>query len=730
MWRQHKKSQYGVRCSDNCNCVFDLPYLTATVLETKVKAKRKNEKSKWIRNKDPTGFVDNFAPKFLPMLQAEFPHEIPQQLLHRLLGMWEKHTRQRNFGLRCSDTCDCMEGWSQVFCEGRDQKQSSTETSTSHTTNEKMPDPGEQSMPATVLSGLASLDSREKEDSIGRKASPRVPKKRKAQAISSLISGLIPPSQTAHDESGTDGSGMHRPNNSNRVPKKKKKAAATSSEPELHTTGNGSLLRNIDESKTDGSGMNRANLSNRVPKKKKNAAATSSEPALHTTGSGLLRGLLKQEVPPSQAPIEESKTDGDGSGMHLTNLSNRVPKKKKNAAATSSEHDLHTTGSGLLRSLLKPEALPSQTAIDESRSDGNGSGMHHANRSNRVPKKKKNAAATSSEPKLHTTGSGLLQSLLQQEASTSKQLRSLNPPPSTQGRIDSSMESTTPADTWVTVDTKRAIRVEDLPKPILKNTDRGGGNAGKRKVQFGVSPINEFQFYEIGSKTTEFQIKPSEEVNKGTRALSTGSSKDQSSLHYHNDITLQVSDSPTSLSDAIQNKSFQDVLSYFESMKDSGAQSSERLKEVLRIVKDSLVSIDAELALKPRDEALRRQRRDFEFKNSFLKICINAAYALQIARSLKNWVRFEIVVTMLDEIELSDHAMLDGGENTLSAEVTATYVSRIHRCFCVVLLDTDVYRRPLIHSADLFICFKLFLSGSQLQRAFDESSIETGIVPA
>jgi hypothetical protein len=105
-------------------------------------------------------------------------------------------------------------------------------------------------------------------------------------------------------------------------------------------------------------------------------------------------------------------------------------------------------------------------------------------------------------------------------------------------------------------------------------------------------------------------------------------------------------------------------------------------------VKDYRVSIDAELALKPRDEALRRQRRDFEFKNSFLKICITAAHALQIARSLKNWVRFEITVAMIDEIELSDYARLEGGENTLSAEVTATYVSRINRCFCVALLDT------------------------------------------
>jgi hypothetical protein len=57
-------------------------------------------------------------------------------------------------------------------------------------------------------------------------------------------------------------------------------------------------------------------------------------------------------------------------------------------------------------------------------------------------------------------------------------------------------------------------------KPILKNVDSGGGNAGKRKVQFGVNPINEYRFYEISSKTTEFQTKPAEGVNKGTLALS------------------------------------------------------------------------------------------------------------------------------------------------------------------------------------------------------------------
>jgi hypothetical protein len=96
---------------------------------------------------------------------------------------------------------------------------------------------------------LSSLDTRQNEDSAASNL-PRVPKKRKAAALGSLISGLIPvhipPTQAATEESKTDGSGMLRANLSNRVPKKKKmNAAATSSEPDVHAIGSGSLLRSL-----------------------------------------------------------------------------------------------------------------------------------------------------------------------------------------------------------------------------------------------------------------------------------------------------------------------------------------------------------------------------------------------------------------------------------------------------------------------------------------------------
>jgi hypothetical protein len=647
MWRQHK-NQYGPICSDNCNCVFDLPLLTATVVETKVKAELKNPKSKWNKarilhgDKSPTGFVDSFAPKFLPMLKAEFPHESPKQLLHRLLGMWQQHLRQRNFGLYCNDTCTCIEGWCQVFRKGQVQ----------------MPDPGEQSKPAIALSGLSSVDSRQNEDSTLTNM-PQVPKKRKADSgVSSVDS-----------RQNEDSAASTLP----RVPKKRKVDSGLSSF---------DMRQNVDSTAS--------NLP-RVPKKRKAEALGS-----------LISGLIPVPVqlPPNQATNEESKTDG--SGMLRANLSNRVPKKKKiNAATTSSEPDVHAIGSGsLLRSLAKPEP--------------------------ELPKKSKKALPALANPQV-MIGQGEHKGQSSALQASSEILRSSNPHPSTGVGNGSRIEPTPPADTWVTVDTQRTIRIEDLPKPILKETDRGGSNAGKRRVQFGMDPIKEYRFYEIDSKTTEFQIKSSEGVTEGTLGLSTGSSKDLSPI-YHHDATLQVADSQASLSEIIRNKSFKDVLSFLENTKDSGARSSERLEEALRIVKDSLASIDAKLALKSRDEALRRQRRDFEFKKSFIKICINSAYALQFSRSLKNWVRFEIVVTMIDEIQLSDHAMLEGGESILSAEVTATYVSRINRRFCLALLDTDA-RLFLMHSANLFICSNFF-SGSKPQRAFAESSIETGIIQA
>jgi hypothetical protein len=547
MWRQHKKSQHGLSCDDNCTCVFELPYLTATVVEGKLKTERKNPQSKWKMprilpgNKSPTGFVDSFAPKFLPMLKVEFPHESPQQLLHRLLGMWQMHLRQRNFGMHCTVKCDCSEGWSQVFREGRVGKKPPTHTTNSHATNEKMSKQGEKRKSPSASSGLPSLDSRENEDSAPRN-SGRVPKKRKMPTLGSLISSLIPV-QSANDDSRTDGNGLQVTNNSNRVPKKKKKPLTDS------------------------------------------AAITSVESDLQTTGAGsLLRGLPKPEVSLGKKSKKALSARANVSGVDRPNLQTMVGHGEQNGQSGASQ-----TSSEILRSPFPTSSI------------------------------------------------GV--------------------------RNDPIVEPSPPADTWVTVDTQRAIRVEDLPKPILKDSDRGVA-AGKRRVLFDVNPIKEWRFYEIDSKTTEFQVK-STELSTGVLALSART--------YHHDASLRVPDSQASLSDTIRNKTFKDVLSFFKNTKDSGARSSERLNDALRVTKDSLRSIDAELASKPRDKVLCRQRRDFEFKNSFLKICINAAYTLQVARSLKNWVRFETVVTMIDEIELSAHGRLEGGENILSAEVTATY---------------------------------------------------------
>jgi len=119
MWNKHKKL-FGSKCDDSCECVFQIPLLTESV----VRHKFKKHDEKWENPLNlgiddyPVGFASNFTRKFLTKLKMEYPHENPQQLLNRLIGMWQVHTRTLIFGLDCKDECGCAEGWDLIFHRG------------------------------------------------------------------------------------------------------------------------------------------------------------------------------------------------------------------------------------------------------------------------------------------------------------------------------------------------------------------------------------------------------------------------------------------------------------------------------------------------------------------------------------------------------------------------------------------------------------------------------------
>ena len=111
MWQRHK-DRFGPACSPCCPCPLELDFLTSTVIDDMMK------KGKFAERPPDIGFSKRFAPKFMPLLRKEYPRETNEDLLTRLIRMWELHLKQQRFGTRCLDTCPCSEGWDFVFNKG------------------------------------------------------------------------------------------------------------------------------------------------------------------------------------------------------------------------------------------------------------------------------------------------------------------------------------------------------------------------------------------------------------------------------------------------------------------------------------------------------------------------------------------------------------------------------------------------------------------------------------
>lgn len=141
MWEKHKKL-YGTLCEDSCLCCFDVQILTENVVPEFMKTIEKknntfnasivnnsNTSSNKQRrhttqvndlkiNKSPLGFVNCFAPKFLPLLRDCYPSENPRLVLKRLENMWKIHLKYKGFGKQCRSSCPCLKGWESVFNRG------------------------------------------------------------------------------------------------------------------------------------------------------------------------------------------------------------------------------------------------------------------------------------------------------------------------------------------------------------------------------------------------------------------------------------------------------------------------------------------------------------------------------------------------------------------------------------------------------------------------------------
>ena len=123
MWRQHKE-KFGKTCDDNCPCVFSIDFLTSDVLRDKLKPNKNWNNPLGLKaDSAPVGFTRRFCTKFRDPLKSEYPGEKPMDILNRLYEMWQKHESTRSFGLKCTESCDCINGWETVFNRGLTEKE-------------------------------------------------------------------------------------------------------------------------------------------------------------------------------------------------------------------------------------------------------------------------------------------------------------------------------------------------------------------------------------------------------------------------------------------------------------------------------------------------------------------------------------------------------------------------------------------------------------------------------
>ena len=126
MWTQHKE-MYGEEhlCDGACKCWKKLKQLSKTVVEDYKEKEKKN-----IGSTQTAGIADRFAPRFLWLLNKEYPNLTSSALIQRMVEMWQLHRKNPTMGIYCTDNCKCHEEWEDYFCKGDIEKIKAKKTTT------------------------------------------------------------------------------------------------------------------------------------------------------------------------------------------------------------------------------------------------------------------------------------------------------------------------------------------------------------------------------------------------------------------------------------------------------------------------------------------------------------------------------------------------------------------------------------------------------------------------
>jgi hypothetical protein len=716
MWQQHKQ-KFGMSCSDDCRCVFDLPFLANTVISEKFKVESKKPDSNWrntctLRDGDDcVGFIGRFAAKFIPRLQKEYHDDPPPQLLRRLIAMWEVHRRNRNFGLECRDACDCSEGWDLVFRRGLIPSEDKVETAS-------QPGAGRNDSRRPLLDSAPLR--RKKAGASGSSSLIDHP----TPSTENLIEGkavLNPRALDTADKSKLPGRNepeSKRPGDeeilsSHSLPGTKKRRvdpSATLVGSETMAYGDGYL--DIDKQSVSSSDDHRRSISTKESfiQRKQNESEAFSGGTLGTTNQDdpeSLRGVTLERVHSmiprqrkeydvtfdtqnplgffcytdeqqqsgvtsckiySVCPCGQGSTDlriqkgttiraamiGEGrypikSFQDIRNYYNRAAAKRSNLRVWFLNTDIAVT------SLRDPSAISNE--------DWTTTGQWRGKRSGGWAGGATAVGSPSASPV--TSGRGIRQVSTQPDyPALPGQTRAVHDG-RTFGVLGSKPEQAPRTDEWVVLDTFRPTALHSQPsRSSLKGSGATVGTKRARNFRFA-DTVEARQFLKE-SRSYDFLVKSS-----GMGALSAAPQASGSAIELSSG---GLNSRELELFDCIRHKTFQDVLRLLLNGALADSRSDKALEQMRDHLKSENSSCDKQRALYPADRLLISRKNDLKFKYLLVKIYLNAATAARVAPSLKNWVRFEILIDKI-EIQLSSFAEIEGGTNALCAAVTATYDS-------------------------------------------------------
>ena len=677
MWDKHRNlPSLGLKCNDDCRCVFHLHELGESVINDQLARVRMSEKKtkpiQWnnllnLKEGDtPVGFMKNFSKKFLPLLKDKFPEEAPPILLERLIRMWDKHRSLLNFGLKCNDSCDCEEGWSLVFGEGDPDKTGRSEA----LLRGKKRHYSSETPPESIEFDASNSTKRQRKDiarESGNHSSPNV----KIFAVQIAQNANEEESNLCNKDGGSfEFAGC--------LPRKARKA--------IEPTQISTLA--IRQREAERANSNSQELTNSpaeftapLPRKIRRGSENDEPRSLvsHVAGTRQHEELLcfKTDQPLGFFCVTEAASGKCkvSSVYPKGQAAGRVQSETQVVGAVIGEvrHDVkshldlkevydraRTQKCTLTLCVKKPSAMVSSSCQPDKmwsksgcwrgkESFGWAGGAQRVSSLNSyIMQHRKSVAKDSSS----IDYKGHAQLLTSNTVAARKHIvsddcnQACNAVASTiatTGTDTTELRNSTPE--WVKIVSRKPINVSFRPKSILSTGERLAHQDKTARIRFAES-IEERR-YAVGSRTTEFLMIP----NGGSSLMN---------LFPKPKVVLDLS-----LNDAVAKGQVQTVVQLLEA--GAAAELSTRNLQPLR---DGLKDAREELTKNgwaAGDAVVKSNGK----KDKLLKIYMTSDYAVTTTKSLKNWVSFEILIEGVVGIPVHDFPHVEGSPNYVYAEPVA-----------------------------------------------------------